>query len=72
VGRYLLEVNTHLARSLRMRWKRWREAWSSADGLVHTKDRAGRGAAGGPIVSPIASIRRRRSSTSRLAHINFY
>ncbi len=38
VGRYLLEVNTHLARSLRMRWKRWREAWSSADGLVHTKD----------------------------------
>ncbi len=38
VGRYLLEVNTHLARSLRTRWKRWREAWSSADGLVHSKD----------------------------------
>ena len=38
VGRYLLEVNPNLARSLRTRWLRWREAWSSADGLVHTKD----------------------------------
>ena len=38
VGRYLLEVNSHLARSLRTRWLRWHEAWSSADGLVHTKD----------------------------------
>lgn len=38
VGRYLLEVNPHLARSLRTRWKRWHEAWSSADGLVHAKD----------------------------------
>jgi CRISPR/Cas system-associated exonuclease Cas4 (RecB family) len=38
VGRYLLEVNPNLARSLRTRWKRWRDAWSSADGLVHAKD----------------------------------
>ncbi len=38
VGRYLLQVNPHLARSLRTRWKRWRDAWSSADGLVHAKD----------------------------------
>lgn len=38
VGRYLLEVNPNLARSLRTRWKRWREVWSSADGLVHSKD----------------------------------
>ena len=38
LGRYLLEVNAHLARSLRTRWLRWNGSWSSADGLVHTKD----------------------------------
>lgn len=38
VGRYLLEVNPHLARSLRTRWLRWRESWSWADGLVDHKD----------------------------------
>ncbi|MBM3792903.1 MAG: Dna2/Cas4 domain-containing protein [Acidobacteria bacterium] len=38
VGRYLLAVNTHLARSLRTRWLRWKNAWSWADGLVASKD----------------------------------
>ncbi|MCC6539529.1 MAG: PD-(D/E)XK nuclease family protein, partial [Bryobacterales bacterium] len=38
VGRYLLAVNTHLARSLRTRWLRWKDAWSWADGLVAAKD----------------------------------
>jgi len=33
-ARYLVEVNPHLARSLRARWKRWSRAWSGADGLV--------------------------------------
>ena len=38
VGRYLLEVNPHLARSLRTRWLRWHDTWSWADGLVDHKD----------------------------------
>ena len=33
-GRYLLETNAHLARSLRSRWLRWDPRWSSADGIV--------------------------------------
>lgn len=33
-GNFLLHVNEHLARSLRMRGRRWRRFWSSADGLV--------------------------------------
>ncbi|MBI3667039.1 MAG: PD-(D/E)XK nuclease family protein [Acidobacteria bacterium] len=34
-GRYLLEANPHLARSLRARWRRWnRPSWSEADGIV--------------------------------------
>ncbi|HEY6291603.1 MAG TPA: PD-(D/E)XK nuclease family protein [Terriglobia bacterium] len=32
-ARYLLELNSHLARSLRSRWARWRKPWSAADGL---------------------------------------
>jgi len=32
-ARYLLELNPHLARSLRARWARWRKSWSGADGL---------------------------------------
>ncbi|MBI1788162.1 MAG: PD-(D/E)XK nuclease family protein [Acidobacteria bacterium] len=33
-GKYLLEANPHLARSLRTRGRRWRNFWSEADGIV--------------------------------------
>lgn len=33
-ARYLMEANPHLARSLRNRWVRWRQAWKEADGLI--------------------------------------
>jgi CRISPR/Cas system-associated exonuclease Cas4 (RecB family) len=34
-ARYLLELNPHLARSLRTRWKRWEDrVWSPYDGLI--------------------------------------
>jgi len=33
-ARYLLEVNSHLARSLRGRWMRWHGKWTEADGLI--------------------------------------
>lgn len=33
-ARYLVEVNENLARSLRSRGRRWRNRWTSADGLV--------------------------------------
>jgi hypothetical protein len=33
-GRYLLDLNAHLRRSLTERWKRWKPAWTEADGLV--------------------------------------
>ncbi len=33
-ARYLMEVNPHLGRSLRARWKRWSRKWSDADGVV--------------------------------------
>jgi CRISPR/Cas system-associated exonuclease Cas4 (RecB family) len=33
-GRYLLQANQHLARSLRGRWRRWKKSWSAADGIV--------------------------------------
>lgn len=33
-GRYLVDVNAHLARSLRTRWRRWHGSWSGADGIV--------------------------------------
>jgi CRISPR/Cas system-associated exonuclease Cas4 (RecB family) len=33
-GAFLLNANPHLARSLRARWKRWKKAWTTADGLV--------------------------------------
>lgn len=32
---YLLEVNQHLGRSLRSRWRRWERKWSYADGFVN-------------------------------------
>ena len=32
---YLLTLNDRLHRSLTERWKRWRQAWTNADGLVH-------------------------------------
>ena len=41
-ARYLLEVNPHLGRSLRSRWKRWERKWSYADGFVNP-DEATRG-----------------------------
>ncbi len=33
-GRYLVEANEHLARALRTRYKRWRERFSDADGVI--------------------------------------
>jgi ATP-dependent helicase/nuclease subunit B len=33
-ARYLLDLNPHLRRSLTERWKRWKPAWTDADGLV--------------------------------------
>lgn len=32
-ARYLMELNPHLARSLRARWARWSQTWSRYDGL---------------------------------------
>jgi RecB family exonuclease len=38
-ARYLLELNEHLARSLRSRWIRWRvRPWSPEDGIVRITD----------------------------------
>ena len=39
-ARYLLELNPHLARSLRARHKRWAKAWSGADGLCEASEMA--------------------------------
>lgn len=36
-GRFLLDCNEHLARSLRSRWWRWSPRWTSSDGLVVEK-----------------------------------
>lgn len=48
-ARYLLELNPHLARSLRSRWYRWQaHAWGTADGLV---------TADGPAAALLASHR---------------
>jgi len=33
-ARYLMEANSHLARSLRARYSRWRPSWKEADGLI--------------------------------------
>jgi CRISPR/Cas system-associated exonuclease Cas4 (RecB family) len=33
-ARYLMQSNEALTRSLRTRWRRWHNSWSSADGLV--------------------------------------
>jgi RecB family exonuclease len=33
-ARYLLELNTHLARSLRSRWLKWGKKWVPEDGIV--------------------------------------
>ncbi len=37
-GRYLMEVNPHLAQSLRTRWMRWESRWSAADGIVNADE----------------------------------
>lgn len=39
-ARYLLAANPHLARSLRVRWRRWHKTWSEADGIVDAGDAA--------------------------------
>jgi ATP-dependent helicase/nuclease subunit B len=39
-ARYLLELNPHLARSLRTRYARWRKPWSGADGLCEPSELA--------------------------------
>jgi RecB family exonuclease len=33
-ARYLVQVNPHLSRALRLRWARWSPRWNAADGLV--------------------------------------
>jgi ATP-dependent helicase/nuclease subunit B len=40
-ARYLIEVNPHLGRSLRARWKRWSRRWSDADGIVDPDEATG-------------------------------
>jgi len=35
LGRYLVESNEHLGRSLRARYMRWHKSWSVADGIVN-------------------------------------
>jgi ATP-dependent helicase/nuclease subunit B len=37
-ARYLLQLNPHLARSLRSRWWRWRRKWTEHDGLLRVSD----------------------------------
>jgi len=37
-ARYLMEVNPHLAQSLRTRWMRWESRWSVADGIVNADE----------------------------------
>ncbi len=61
-GRYLLESNDRLERSLRARWFRWRPGFSSADGVVDPDD-ATRDA--------LAPHRLRRRSYSATALQNF-
>lgn len=39
-ARYLLELNPHLARSLRTRWARWQKKWAAADGLCKSREAA--------------------------------
>jgi ATP-dependent helicase/nuclease subunit B len=39
-ARYLMQSNEALTRSLRTRWRRWHNSWSSADGLVDPDTRA--------------------------------
>ncbi|HLH38788.1 MAG TPA: PD-(D/E)XK nuclease family protein [Bryobacteraceae bacterium] len=39
-ARHLMEVNPHLARSLRARWLRWKDKWTKADGLITADDAA--------------------------------
>jgi ATP-dependent helicase/nuclease subunit B len=44
-ARYLLELNPHLARSLRTRYARWSKKWSIADGLCEATKMAAAGLA---------------------------
>ncbi len=37
-GRFLLQVNPWLARSVRARYKRWQQAWSDDDGIVAPRE----------------------------------
>jgi RecB family exonuclease len=37
-ARFLLELSPELGRSLRSRWARWRQTWSSADGICSATD----------------------------------
>jgi ATP-dependent helicase/DNAse subunit B len=37
-ARYLLDLNEHLARSLRARWQRWSARWTPADGITRLTD----------------------------------
>ena len=37
-ARYLMELNTRLARSLRSRWSRWQSRWSPSDGICIRTD----------------------------------
>lgn len=37
-GRYLMELNPHLTRSLRSRFRRWEKKWSTDDGLLEASE----------------------------------
>ena len=69
-ARYLMQTNRSARASLRTRWRRWRNRWSCADGLVDP------GSAHAAVLSPrivcsSAVTRRRHCSNSRLARIAF-
>lgn len=49
---YVMQLNEHLARSLRSRWARWKPKWSRYDGLCNKSD-------------PVAEILREYQPTSR-------
>jgi CRISPR/Cas system-associated exonuclease Cas4 (RecB family) len=62
-GRFLLEVNSFLARSMRARYKRWLRGWSDDDGIVAQNDSA--------VTSILDEHRLRRRSYSPTALQNY-
>jgi ATP-dependent helicase/nuclease subunit B len=60
-GRFLMDANPHLGRSLRSRWRRWKPDWSAADGLLDSS-------AGTRAVLAAHRLRARSYSASALQH----